>query len=287
MERKSLNKLFNKISVLIPDETLLKIKYRYHIGQNLNLKRPEKFTEKIQWLKLNNRKNEYVDYVDKYQVRSFIEEKIGREYLIPLIGVYEKVEHIDWESLPDKFVLKCTHGSHCNIICENKHELDIQESKKLLEKWMKRNWFWYGREWPYRNVKPRIICEKYMVDESGVELKDYKILCFNGEPKIIQVDYDRFTNHKRNLYDTEWNYIPVSFLVPTDKKVEIKKPEKLEEMLVLAKKLSKDHPHLRVDFYSIEKNIFFGEMTFYPESGFGKFAPQEFDYKLGQLINLN
>lgn len=286
MERKNLNKLINKLSIFIPDRALLKVKYKYHTGKNLNLFQPKKYTEKLQWLKLYNRKTEYTNYVDKFEVRAFISKTIGEKYLIPLIGCYDNVNEIKWDDLPNKFVLKCTHGSHCNIICEDKSKLDIQKSKKQLKKWMKRNWFWYGREWPYKNVKPRIICEEFMVDESGVELKDYKFLCFNGEPKVIQVDYDRFSNHKRNLYDIKWNYIPVSFLVPSDKGVNIKKPEKLAEMLNLAKILSKDHPHLRVDFYSIENNIYFGEMTFYPESGFGKFSPEEYDSKMGKLITL-
>src|SRR5690606_20869532 len=149
-------------------------------GKFLNLRNPKTYNEKLQWLKLYDRNIDYLKYVDKYEVRSYIKEKIGEEYLIPLIDVYDSVEEIDWDSLPDKFVLKCTHGSNCNIICKDKKELDIEDSKNKLEKWMKKSWYWFGREWVYKDLKPRIICEKYMVDESGVELKDYKFFCFNG-----------------------------------------------------------------------------------------------------------
>jgi hypothetical protein len=278
----SFRNLFN----WIPDKLYLKMIFPCWVGQKLNLKNPKTYSEKLQWLKLYDRKPEYSKYVDKYAVRTYISETIGEQYLIPLIGVYDSVEEIDWDSLPNKFVLKCTHGSGSNIICSDKNKLELQASKIKLNKWMKKNWFWFAREWPYKDLKPRIICEKYLADESGVELKDYKIFCFSGEPKIIQVDYNRFFGHKRNMYDTEWNYIPVSHNHLTDAEAKIKKPAKIETMLELARVLAKDYPHVRVDFYSINDKIYFGELTFYPGAGFGKFEPKEFGIKMGSWIKL-
>ncbi|MBD7909419.1 ATP-grasp fold amidoligase family protein [Sporosarcina gallistercoris] len=275
------------IKKFIPDTLFLRLQYKYHLGESLNLVNPKTFNEKIQWLKLYDRNEEYINLVDKYSVRKYISKTIGENYLIPLLGIYESVDEINWDDLPNKFVLKCTHGSSSNIICKNKSELNIKESKKLLQNWMKKNWFWYGREWPYKMVKPRIICEKYMVDESKNELKDYKFFCFNGEPKIIQVDYNRYSGHKRNLYDINWSYIDASIGVPSDSNVMIKRPEKLDEMLKLAKILAKNYPHVRVDFYFSNNEIFFGEMTLYHGSGFEIFKPESLGGKMGGWINLN
>lgn len=279
-------RVFDKVKHMIPDKTYLKLQYKYHLGKKLNLGNPETFNEKLQWLKLNDRKPEYTMYVDKYAVREHIKNSIGEEYLIPLIGVYNSVEEIDWDELPDKFVLKCTHGSQCNIICSDKSRLNIEESKAKLKKWMNRNWFWYGREWPYKNVKPRIICEKYMVDESGTELKDYKVFCFNGTPRLIQVDFNRFTEHRRNLYDTNWNQIDGFFNFSSDRSVEIAKPKQLNTMLKFAENLAVQTVFSRIDFYLVYEKIYFGEITLYPESGFGKFSPSELDSRLGSWITL-
>ena len=275
-----------KIKQLIPDKTYLKLQYKYHFDKKLNLDNPITYNEKIQWLKLNDRRPEYTTYVDKYSVREYIKNKIGETYLIPLIGVFDSVENIDWDSLPNSFVLKCTHGSSSNIICKDKSTLDIHDSKCILEKWMNKNWFWYGREWPYKNVRPRIICEKYMVDESKVELKDYKIFCFNGEPKLIQVDFNRFDNHQRNIYDINWNYINASIKHPTNPKKAIKRPDGLEEMLRIARILSKEIPHVRVDLYSINELTYFGELTFYHGSGYEKIEPQSLNDAMGSWIEL-
>ncbi len=278
--------IFYKLKQLIPDKVYLNLQYKHHLGKKLNLGNPQTFNEKLQWLKLYDRNPEYTMYVDKYAVREHIKNSIGEEYLIPLIGVYNSVEEIDWDELPDKFVLKCTHGSQCNIICSDKSRLNIEESKAKLKKWMNRNWFWYGREWPYKNVKPRIICEKYMVDESGTELKDYKVFCFNGTPRLIQVDFNRFTEHRRNLYDTNWNQIDGFFHFPSDRSVEIAKPKQLNTMLKLAENLAVQTVFSRIDFYLIYEKIYFGEITLYPESGFGKFSPSELDSRLGSWITL-
>ena len=220
-------------------------------------------------------------------MRLYIAKTIGDTYLIPLLGIYNSVEEINWDLLPNKFVLKCTHGSGANIICMDKNKLDIQASKMKLNKWMKRSWYWFGREWSYKNVKPRIICEKYMVDESDKELKDYKIFCFNGEPKLIQVDFNRFAEHKRNIYTTDWEYVDLSIKYPNQHAFIIPKPKKLDKMLRFSRLLSKNIPHVRVDFYSVYNQKFFGEMTFYHGSGFEKFTPESYNKLLGRWIDLS
>ncbi|QUG86551.1 glycosyl transferase [Bacillus nitratireducens] len=270
----------------LPDKHYLKLLYWGEVHKKLNLNKPLTYNEKLQWLKLYDRNPDYNIYVDKYAVRSYIQEKIGEQYLIPLIGVYESVDEINWDNLPNKFILKCTHGSGSNIICTDKNKFDKQMAIKKLNRWMKKNWYWFGREWPYKNIQPRIICEKYMVDESGEELKDYKIFYFNGEPKVIQVDYNRFKGHMRNLYDINWNYMQASIEYPTNPDVLIKRPEKLDEMLELGRILAKKYPHVRVDFYFTNNKIYFGEMTFYHGAGLETFHPEEFGMEMGKWINV-
>lgn len=270
----------------IPDALYLKIIYRAETGKRLDLKHPKTYNEKLQWLKLYDRRPEYTMMVDKYEVRKYVAEKIGEEYLIPLIGVYDSVDEIPWEELPDKFVLKCTHGSGSNIICLDKKRLDVEEAKKKLGKWMKKNWYWFGREWAYKNVRPRIICENFMVDESGKELKDYKIFCFDGEPKLIQVDFDRFRDHKRNIYDLDWNLVDLTIKYPRDPNKTIARPDKLDEMLDVARKLSAGIPHVRVDLYSIGDKIYFGELTFTHGSGYEPFYPESYNELFGSWLKL-
>lgn len=277
-----------KLKQFIPDKVYIKIQYRHHINEKLDLNNPKTFNEKIQWLKLYDRKPEYTKYVDKYAVRDFIKKTIGEEYLIPLIGVYDSVEEIDWGNLPDKFVLKCTHGSQCNIICTDKSTIDIEKSKKKLHEWMNKNWYWYGREWPYKNVKPRIICEKYMVDESGVELKDYKFMCFNGTVKCSFVCLNRYSKLGLNVdfYDVEWKTMPFERHYPNSGTI-VSKPRYYDKMVEFSEKLAKDIPFVRVDFYEANGQMYFGELTLYPGSGLEEFNPKEFDLKLGSWIDLS
>ncbi|WDL92125.1 glycosyl transferase [Bacillus sp. HNR-4] len=278
--------LGTRISKGISDERYLKLKYKLITGKELDFENPKTFNEKLQWLKLYNRKPEYTKMVDKFEVRKYITDRIGEEYLIPLIGVYDSFEEIDFDVLPNQFVLKPNHTSGNVYICKDKSKINYEELKKEINMWLKRRYYWMHREWPYKNVKPKIVCEKYMVDESGVELKDYKMYCFNGEIKLIQVDYDRFNGHKRNLYNREWEYVPTSIKYPSNPDVVIKKPSKLKEMLELASVLSEGHPYVRVDFYSINEKLYFGEITFYPEAGYGKFDPDDLDIEMGNLIKL-
>lgn len=260
--------------------------FRAYFGYSLDLKNPKTFNEKIQWLKLYGRLERYTDMADKYEVRRYIADIIGKEYLIPLIGIWNRFEDIDFEKLPNQFVLKCTHDSNSVIICKDKAIFDIDKAKDKLNKLLKYKFYRMFREPQYKNIKPRIICEEYMTDESGGELKDYKIFCFNGMPRIIFVYYDRFTNHKVNIYDAEWNYIPVSTAYPTDPNVIINKPSRLGEMLDLAETLSRGISLVRVDFYSIGDRIYFGELTFTPSAGFVKFEPKEFDFEMGGWLEL-
>lgn len=272
----------------LPDMPYLKLVYRAEMQKKLNLNEPKTFNEKLQWLKLYDRDPIYTKYVDKYEVRSYIAETIGEEYLIPLIGeVYDNVDKIDWDMLPSAFVIKCTHGSSTNIVCRDKSKLNINETKKRLREWLNKNWYSFGREWPYKNIKPRIICEKYMVDESGIELKDYKFLCFNGEPKIIQVMSGRKNgNYYINHYDINWDRVEIHRKRCAENPKGIDKPAGLQTMIDISRRLSRDIPFVRVDLYSTARQILFGEMTFYPVSGYMDFQDERWDYKLGSWIEL-
>lgn len=268
------------------DETFIKLNYRGILGRRLNLKEPRLFTEKLQWLKLHDRKPEYTRMVDKYEARKYIEEKVGGEYLVPLIGVWDKFEDIDFSTLPSQFVLKCTHDSGGVFICKDKSSLDVSEAKKKLNKCMKNNYYWKSREYPYKNVKPRIICEKYLVDESGTELKDYKVFCFNGKAKFVQVNHSRFIKHKINVYDLHWNLLPFEMVYPNDPNTIIEQPKQFDKMIGISEILSKKHALIRVDFYSVLDKIYIGELTLYPTSGHHTFNPHEYDAILGEWLKL-
>ena len=268
------------------DKKYLEILYKHKIGKKLNLNPPVTFNEKMQWLKLYNRKPEYTRMVDKYEAKKYVASIIGDQYIIPTLGVWDHFDDIEFESLPNKFVLKCTHDSGGLVICKDKSKLDKKKAKRKIEHCLGRNYFYNTREWPYKNVKPRIIAEQYMEDESGFELKDYKVQNFNGQPKMIQVDYGRFENHKRNLYTTDWEYIRGAILYPTDESHVIDKPKCLHTLLSLASKLSEGFPYVRSDFYIIADKIYFGELTFQHGSGFEKMTPEKLNITMGEWINL-
>lgn len=283
-------RIYRKICVrfgkYISDKTYLKLLYETRIGKKLNLKNPITFDEKLQWLKLYDRKDEYTVWADKYEVRNYVAEKLGEQYLIPLLGVWNSADELKLDDLPEQFVLKCTHDSASVCICTNKKNFDWNAAMGKLQKSLNQNYYWHSREWPYKNITPRIIAEAYMTDESGTELKDYKIYTFGGEPYLIQVDFDRFHNHRRNLYTTEWEYIDETIEYSKDPNVKIAKPEHLEEMLECSRKLAVGTISLRTDFYSINGKIYFGEITFYQEAGFAHFEHEEFAKKLGDQIKL-
>jgi len=281
--------LLEKIGLIkyMPDYLYLKIIFKSVRHYPLNLKSPKTFNEKIQWLKLYGNLRQYTDLADKYEVRKHIAKTVGEEYLIPLIGVWDRFDDIDFSKLPEQFVLKCNHDWNSVVICTNKATFNIETARNTLNTCLRRNFYYPSREPQYKNIKPRIICEKYMLDESGTELKDYKFFCFGGEPKFIQVNYDRSTDHKLNFYDTEWNYIPITLgRHPTDPNKLTKKPSNLDKMSALAKVLSQDYPFVRVDLYSINNAIYFGELTFTPNSGYKEFNPAEFNIQAGNWLKL-
>ena len=273
---------------MIPDDIYLKIKYRHKTGKKLNLDNPVLFDEKIQWLKLYDRHPDYPNQVDKYEVRKYIARTVGEEYLIPNYGVWDSFDEIPFDKLPDEFVLKCTHDCASVYLCKDKKTLDTAQLRKHFNKCLARNYFWNRREWVYKNIKPRIIAEKFMVDESGTELKDYKIYCFNGEPKIIEVIFNFFTDEpKENFYSPQWEYQPLRTEdYATAPHIKIEKPQCLDRMLDLAKKLSAGKIHVRVDFYIINNRIYFGELTFYNAGGHTRFSPPEWNKIFGDWMAL-
>lgn len=269
----------------IPDKLLLKILFRARIGKRLNLEKPSTFNEKLQWLKIHDKNPMYTQLVDKYEVRKYIAEKIGDQYLIPLIGVYDTFNEIDFDSLPNQFVLKCTHDSGGVIICKDKSKLDRSLAERKINKHLKKNYYWLKREWPYKYVKPRIICEEYVEDKSSKELKDYKFFCFNGEPKVFFIASDRGTDTRFDFFDLNFNRLPLkNHYKNSDKKIE--KPKNLDEMIKFSRILSDKIPHVRVDFYEVNGEVFFGELTFYHFSGFEKFEPEKYDRLFGSWLEL-
>lgn len=271
----------------IPDKLYLSIYFRAVFERNINWKNPKCFNEKLQWLKIYDRQNIYTSLVDKQEVKKYIADVIGKEYVIPTLGVWDNVENISFEKLPERFVLKCTHDSGGIVICKDKSILDIDLAKKTLKKSLHRKFFYNSREWPYKNVKRRIIAEKYLESYDEDELKDYKLLCFNGQVKCLFVCSERHSKSglKVTFFDMNWNRMPFERHYPMSK-LEIKKPEKIKEMIELAEKLAKDIPFVRVDFYEVSDKIYFGEMTFYPGGGWEKFYPEEWDEVLGSWIKL-
>lgn len=278
--------LLSKMSFL-PDKTYLKIKYRLEMGKKLNLENPQTFNEKLQWLKVYNRKPEYTMMVDKYSVREYIKGKIGEDYLIPLLGAWEKWEDIDFGSLPNEFVLKCSHDSGSVVICRDKKIFDFMAAKKKITRKLKMNLYSWGREWVYKDVKPRIIAEKYMVDKTG-QFIDYKFMCFGGYVSCVMVCIDRnIGDTKFYFFDKDWNLLrlnkrgkeaPKDFTLP--------KPKGMDKMFEIAETLSAGLPFSRIDLYECDGKIYFGEITFFPQSGFDANLLKDTDKYFGDLIDL-
>ena len=285
----------------LPDDKYLKKLFKAYFHKELNLENPVTFNEKLQWLKLYNRKPEYTMMVDKYKVREYIAQTLGEEYLIPLLGVWDDPDEIDFDALPDQFVLKCNHNSGLGMcICKDKSKLDIERVKNILREGLKQDYYLTGREWPYKDVPRKIICEKYMEDTSvqpcGSEsmpaisggLSDYKIHSFNGVPEVILVCRNRFSELglTEDFFDQGWTHLNVQREEHPNSSTPIAQPKELEDMLRLAETLSKDVPLLRSDFYTVGGKVYFGELTFFPASGFEKFVPETFDKLLGDWITL-
>lgn len=281
-----MNRIVYKLLRVLPDKVYISLQYWYITKRRLNLKNPTRYNEKLQWLKLYDRKPEYTKLVDKYLVKEYVSQKIGEQYIIPTIGVWQDANEIDFNNLPSKFVLKCNHDSKSVFICKDKSKFEVQNAVKKLNEGLKRNHFFYGREWPYKNVKPVIMAEKYMEDESG-GLQDYKVMCFNGVPRLIQLHQGRFTSHyTHDIYDVNWVHQDFNQRGEVYSKTLRSKPEFLGEMLELSAKLTENIPHLRVDWYYVNHQLYFGELTFFDASGYLDFDPDIYNEIIGGWIEL-
>ena len=270
----------------MPDEEYLVKLFKAKLGYNLNLKNPATFNEKIQWLKLYDRNPIYTSMVDKYEAKNYVGKIIGFDHIINTIGVWNRFEDIDFEKLPERFVLKTTHGCGGIYICKDKAVFDKEKAANEINKTLCKNYYLYSREWPYKNVKPRVIAEEY-IEETEDELKDYKFFCFNGKAKVFKVDFDRFTDHFANYYDIEGNLMPfgeAQYPPRPDRMINL--PSNLERMIELAEILSKNIRFLRVDFYNVNNRILFGELTFSPDGGMGRFTSADWDRTLGGWLVL-
>lgn len=281
----------NSIKILMPEKIYNYFFYYYnhfrkhYLPKKINLKSPQTFNEKILWLKMYYRYPEANKLADKFLVREYIKKTIGEKYLIPLIGVYVTADQIDFSELPDSFVLKPNHASGLILFVKDKRKLDELKCKKMLNKWLKLDYYKLSKSYEYKDIKPRILCEEYLEGSRECGLLDYKFFCFNGEPLYIQVDFDRFVNHTRAFYDINWNKQPFTTLYPLSIK-ELPRPKNFDEMIYVARTLSKDMIFVRIDLYNIEGRIYFGEITFHHGGGFEPVYPKEYDVYLGQLIKL-
>ncbi len=277
-----------KVGKLMPDKMYLGLRYKKAFNKKINWKNPQTYNEKLQWLKLNDRNPLYTTLVDKYAVKDYVANIIGEEHIIPTLGVWDKFEDIDFEALPNEFVLKCTHDSGGLVIVKDKSKLDKNSAKEKIEKSLRTDFYLAGREWPYKNVPRKIIAEKFMVDDSGSGLKDYKFFCFDGKVKALFIATDRMKEGeevKFDFFDRDFNHLPFKH-GHENANCEIKKPEKFDEMIEIAEKLSQGIKHVRVDLYNINGQIYFGELTFYHHTGLVPFEPEQWDYTFGSWINL-
>ena len=279
----------------LPDKTYLQLLYRFKMGHRLDLNHPKTFTEKIQWLKLYNRRPEYTLMVDKYAVKKYVADIIGEKYIIPTLGVWDKPEDIDWDALPNEFVLKTTHGGGSGgvVICKDKKTFDRNKAILTLRDSMNSDIYRSLREWPYKDVKKRVLAEKYMAPKDMVnnpiyDLSDYKLFCFNGEPKYCQVIRDRHSKESIDFYDMNWRHQEFVGLNPIASNGinPVPRPLLLDDMICICHKLSENMKFVRIDMYVIDNRIYFGEITFYPASGMGLFNPDKWNEELGNLISL-
>lgn len=276
------------------DEQYIRRQYKRKTGKRLDLDNPKLYNEKIQWLKLNYREPLLNKCVDKYEVREYVRSKVddAERILIPLIGVYDSVEEIDFKQLPNSFILKLTNGSSFNYICLKNTPRETKKIKSRFKKWLNLNYYSIGREWAYKNVKNRIICEELLLTSTGNPPEDYRFFCFDGKVKLISVDLEsvidgvKNSNYYRNLYDKDWNMIEGTIEYPNKPEHKIPKPKVLDEMIYVAEKLSEDFPAVRVDFYYFDGKFYFGELTFYHASGYQNIQPYELEEQMGKWIKI-
>ena len=279
-------KITNKLDIYrLSDKEFLERKFKKKMGRVLDIDKAQTFSEKLQWLKLYYHKPIMTLMADKYGVRDLIRLTIGEKYLIPLWDVYTDLNNISLENLPDSFILKAVHGSGWNIICYDKNDFNLEEFRKRFKNFMKYNYFRDSKEWVYKNITPRIVCERLILDKDGFPPKDYKIFCFNGEPTYIQVDSNKYRSQMRNIYNLDWELQPFRITYENNHEIQLK-PNKLDEMIDIARKFAVGFPFIRVDLYNLDNMIYFSEFTFYTDSGFNDVIPFEWEQKIGKMINL-
>lgn len=277
-----------KYMKMVPDKMYLKCLYRTKLNEKLDLKEPQNFNEKLQWLKLNDHNPLYIEMVDKYAAKKYVASKIGEEYIIKTYGVWNDIDDINFDVLPNRFVIKCTHDSAGLVICKDKNSFDLLGAKSKLKQCLNRNFFYSGREWPYKHIKPRIIVEEYMEDAELKELRDYKFFTFNGKPRIMHLVSNR-QNEKEETYgdffDMEYKHLDLT-MGHINAPVMPEKPKNFELMTKFAEILSANTKHLRVDFYEVNGRLYFGELTFYQDSGFADIYPLQWNDILGSWIKI-
>ncbi len=273
----------------LSDEKYLKKIYKIKVGRELNLDSPCTYTEKLQWLKLHDRKPVYTLMQDKFLVREYISKTIGEEYLIPLLGVWDDPEEINFDDLPDQFVLKCNHDCASVIICRDKSQFDMQAAIKELKNCLKRKYWLLGREWAYKDIQPKVIAEKYMQDGDNITLTDYKFFCCNGKVRMVMLTSgEAHTKERRqDLYDISFNKLSIKRGNFDNSQIAFKKPGNFKQMTDFAEEIAGNIPFIRVDFYSIDGNTYFGEIAFYPSGGFSEFQPTEWEERVGSWIDIS
>ena len=286
MNKKKILKKIKYDLRFLPDKMYLQLYYFAQFKKFINFKNPKTYNEKLNWLKINDRNPEYTKMVDKYEAKEYAASIIGDEYIIPTLGIWDKFEDIDFDQLPNQFVLKCTHDSEGIVIVKDKSRLNLEEAKNKINEAMKYNFYYIGREYPYKNIKPRIIAEEYMEDQTYHELRDYKFFCFDGEPKAMFVASDRDKGEtKFDYFDMNFNHLDIVQHYPNAKE-KIDKPVNFKKMIELSKKLSSNLKHVRVDFYEVNGMLYFGELTFYHFSGLQPFNDTKWDLKFGDWIKI-
>lgn len=276
--------IIRKIGKKINDKKYLQLLYKIRFDKKIDFDNPKTFNEKLNWLKLYDRNDKYTMLADKYLVKEYVEKTIGKEYVIKNYKIWENVEDINLDELPCKFVMKCNHDSGGLIICKNKENINLEDVKDKLKRSLENNYFYYKREWPYKNIKPLILVEEFIEDKEMEDLRDYKFMCFNGVPKFVYITVKN-DNIWENYYDMEFNPVEINHGFPRYKE-EFKKPENFDEMVKIAKQLSKDIPFVRIDLHNTDGKIYFGEFTFYDWGGLRPYSDEKYDKLLGDLLKI-
>ena len=282
----NIKRVARRAMAFLPDKQYIQLQYLFYTNRRLDLKHPIRFNEKLQWMKLYDHNPRYTELVDKYKVKKVVAEAIGSEYVIPLLAVWDRAEDIDITDLPDRFVLKTNHDSKGVRICTNKEVFDLSEAKHFLGERLKHSGYAYGREWPYKNIERKVIAEVYLEDATG-GLVDYKVMCFNGKARLIQVHQGRFTDdYTMDIYDTAWNKQPFNQKREKPSSIVLDKPSVLDDMICLSEKLAEGIPQVRIDWYYVNQRLYFGEITFFDGSGYYDFVPDEMNEIIGSWIRL-